>query len=162
MRHARRDYDSIQDLSNRIPVDEPVFVLRAKDKLAPIMLRIYADLCRSVSAKPNIVQAAEDWARQMDTYAIQVYGGGKVPDVDDINLVPYHVKAPEEYLNPSTHGEDPCNDGTCVSCYPPPPADMCLDCGAYPGEVHKETCANFISLVKPAAEPSDSPSKSDK
>lgn len=42
MKHARSDYDRIQD--NIIPVDEPVFLLRAQDKTAAEVVRYWAQL----------------------------------------------------------------------------------------------------------------------
>lgn len=42
MKHARKDYDRIQDPSNKIPTDEPVFLLRAQDLSAPATLRFWA------------------------------------------------------------------------------------------------------------------------
>lgn len=80
MRHARRSYQTIQDSSGRIPEDEPVFVLRAKDRVAPVVMRIYADLARAAGADPKFIETVELWSRQMETYAFSVYGGGKVPD----------------------------------------------------------------------------------
>jgi hypothetical protein len=35
MKHARADYNRIQDPDGKIPADEPVFLLRAQDLLAP-------------------------------------------------------------------------------------------------------------------------------
>ena len=34
MKHARTDYDRIQDPAGKIPADEPVFLLRAQDQTA--------------------------------------------------------------------------------------------------------------------------------
>jgi hypothetical protein len=42
MKHARPDYDDIQDPSGRIPEDEPVFLLRAQDILAPDLVAAWA------------------------------------------------------------------------------------------------------------------------
>ena len=45
MLHARKSYNErIQDSANIIPEDEPVFILRGQDKLAPVMLDIYCAL----------------------------------------------------------------------------------------------------------------------
>lgn len=43
MKHAREDYNRIQDPAGLIGEDEPVFLLRAKDQLAPDTLRFWAD-----------------------------------------------------------------------------------------------------------------------
>lgn len=42
MKHARPDYNRIQDPAGLIPEDEPVFLIRGQDKLAPQILRYYA------------------------------------------------------------------------------------------------------------------------
>lgn len=42
MKHARSDYDPIQDPRGIIPVDEPVFLLRGQDMHAAATLRLYA------------------------------------------------------------------------------------------------------------------------
>jgi hypothetical protein len=45
MEHARQDYNAIQDspLGTVINKDEPVFLLRAKDKFAPAIVREWAN-----------------------------------------------------------------------------------------------------------------------
>jgi hypothetical protein len=42
MKHAREDYNRIQDPVGKIPADEPVFLLRAQDKSAPDTVRGWA------------------------------------------------------------------------------------------------------------------------
>lgn len=45
MKFTRDDYNKrIVDKANKIPEDEPVFLLRAQDKYAPSTLRFYAKL----------------------------------------------------------------------------------------------------------------------
>jgi hypothetical protein len=67
MLHARKDYDRIQDPENKILPDEPVLVLRAKDKLFVPMCRWYAVLCdfhgrsQLSHAAHNHANAAKDW-----------------------------------------------------------------------------------------------------
>ena len=47
MKFTRDDYNRrIIDTENRIPADEPVFLLRAQDALAPDTLRFYAKLLK--------------------------------------------------------------------------------------------------------------------
>jgi hypothetical protein len=47
MKFTRDDYNRrIIDTENRIPADEPVFLLRAQDALAPDTLRYYARLLK--------------------------------------------------------------------------------------------------------------------
>ncbi len=43
MKHARPDYNRIQDPAGLIPQDEPVFLLRGQDALAPQVVRFYAE-----------------------------------------------------------------------------------------------------------------------
>lgn len=44
MRHARDDYNRIQDPEGKIPEDEPVFLLRAQDSIAAEVVRKWAEL----------------------------------------------------------------------------------------------------------------------
>jgi len=57
MKHARQDYNRIQDPENKIPMDEPVFLLRGQDRYAEEALEYYAFLCKEkapeVSRKAN-------------------------------------------------------------------------------------------------------------
>lgn len=57
MKHARADYDRIQDPAGRIPTDEPVILFRAQDRHAAAVARFYADLVESESGDPEIVAA---------------------------------------------------------------------------------------------------------
>jgi hypothetical protein len=61
MKHAREDYNRIQDPDGLIPEDEPVFLLRAQDAWAATALRIYAT---SVAAtNPELADLA--WRHSM-------------------------------------------------------------------------------------------------
>lgn len=81
MKHARSDYNAIQDQRpDGIPVDEPVFLLRAKDKLAPEAVREWAARLHHRGGDPAMVAAALRQADEMERYAHEHYGGGKVPD----------------------------------------------------------------------------------
>lgn len=42
MIHPRKDYDHIQDPKGKIPENEPVFLLRAQDKVASRVVRVWA------------------------------------------------------------------------------------------------------------------------
>jgi hypothetical protein len=57
MIHARDDYNRIQDPAGKIPADEPVFLLRAQDKLACIAVAYYAELCQQHQA-PEVAKKA--------------------------------------------------------------------------------------------------------
>ena len=65
MRHAREDYQRIQDPSGAIPADEPVFLLRAKDLAAPETLRFWADHALSLGADGSMTALAYDHAAAM-------------------------------------------------------------------------------------------------
>ncbi|MEQ1761584.1 MAG: hypothetical protein ABL984_00430 [Pyrinomonadaceae bacterium] len=44
MKHARKDYNRIQDPAGLIPEDEPVFLFRAQDRFAAKVLDHYASI----------------------------------------------------------------------------------------------------------------------
>jgi hypothetical protein len=86
MKHARKDYDRIQDPHNLIPWDEPVFLLRAKDAAAPAAVEAWADAAENAGADDKIVMAAYAQAEVMREYAKKNYSGGKVPDAPEGTL----------------------------------------------------------------------------
>jgi hypothetical protein len=65
MRHARLDYDRIQDPADKIPFDEPVFLLRGQDRLAYLAVLYYAGLVRAAGGDPEIARLSEEWALEM-------------------------------------------------------------------------------------------------
>ncbi len=67
MRHARKDYNRIQDPENKIPDDEPVFLLRGQDPLAADTVRGYAQYCEDAGLE-HMAQVCNDWADRMDEY----------------------------------------------------------------------------------------------
>lgn len=73
MKHARNDYNRIQDPENLIPEDEPVFLLRSTDRFAAKVVLHYADLIAADPLAPTesreLSQRARDWAYQMRDYA---------------------------------------------------------------------------------------------
>lgn len=77
MKHARDDYNRIQDPAGLIPDDEPVFLLRGQDKFAAETLRYYAYLVRHSRAPDmGVVLATERQANLMDAWPIH-----KEPDL---------------------------------------------------------------------------------
>ena len=76
MKHARADYDRIQDPAGKIPEDEPVFLLRAQDKFAADTLRCYAQMIGFEGADDAIIQATLEQADRMDAWPVK-----KVPDL---------------------------------------------------------------------------------
>lgn len=82
MKHARDDYNRIQDPSGLIPDEEPVFLLRAQDKLAWAAVSYYAKLAESAGSS-GIAEKATLWAEKMRTWPTQ-----KVPDLPSVESVP--------------------------------------------------------------------------
>lgn len=68
MRHARRDYDPIQDPRGIIPVDEPVFLLRGKDICVPAALQAWIKEAKVRGALPNIIESAEKHLQEIIEY----------------------------------------------------------------------------------------------
>ena len=79
MQHARKDYQRIQDPAGLIGEDEPVFLLRAKDVVAPAAVQLWADRAEQAGASPNIVRAAREQAHRMILW--QATHGSQVPDL---------------------------------------------------------------------------------
>lgn len=79
MLHARESYNRIQDPEGKIAEDEPVFLLRAKDILAPRTLLHWADRLEVEGGQIEMIQLARDHARLMLEW--QEKNGAKVPDL---------------------------------------------------------------------------------
>lgn len=79
MRHARKDYNRIQDPTFKIPVKEPVFLLRGQDKLAANIVRAYAAAAEAEGLK-DIAEISRKWADTMDEWR-NTHDGGKLPDL---------------------------------------------------------------------------------
>lgn len=80
MRSARKDYDRrIIDIDNKIPEDEPVFLLRGQDQFAPELLLLYASRLRLSNCDPKMARNVEDHAQSMITW--QKTHGSKLPDL---------------------------------------------------------------------------------
>jgi hypothetical protein len=79
MKHAREDYNRIQDPLGKIPEDEPVFLLRASDLLAPDTVRHWADALAEAGGDDNLIQLALAHANAMDLW--QAEHGFKLPDL---------------------------------------------------------------------------------
>lgn len=75
MIHARDDYNHIQDPANKIPADEPVFLLRAQDELACKAVAYYASLCEAAQA-PGIAAKARAHFDAMAAWPVK-----KIPDL---------------------------------------------------------------------------------
>lgn len=65
MLHPRLDYMRFQDPENKIPKDEPVFLLRGQDILAPELLLLWAAKLRLKGGNPRMAEKVEDHAQKM-------------------------------------------------------------------------------------------------
>ncbi len=79
MIHAREDYNRIQDPINKIAKDEPVFLLRAKDQLAPGILMKWATELINRSGDKKMAKMVTDHAVLMVEW--QEKNGCKLPDL---------------------------------------------------------------------------------
>jgi len=77
MIHAHEKFNRIQDPENKIEKDEPVFLLRAKDKLAPDTLRFWANTL-SISGNNKLADEIRNHAKNMEDW--QEKNGCKLPD----------------------------------------------------------------------------------
>lgn len=81
MKHARADYERIQDPAGLIPADEPVFLVRGQDKAAPSTLRHWAKEARRLGASSEIAGHVIDHAMAMEEW--QLTHASKVPDMPE-------------------------------------------------------------------------------
>lgn len=79
MKHARPDYNRIQDPANIIPDDEPVFLLRGKDVAAPAAIEAWCVEAKKRGAADNIIEAARKQAAAMRLYQQEYHSD--VPDM---------------------------------------------------------------------------------
>jgi len=79
MKHASSDYDRIQDPENKIPEDEPVFLLRGQDTFAPELLLRWASKLRLHQGDSNMARMVEDHAQKMIEWQNKVKV--KIPDL---------------------------------------------------------------------------------
>ena len=79
MIHAREDYNRIQDPASLIGEDEPVFLIRAKDKLMVPVLRAYADMAELAGCDADMVMIVRHHAQRTEVW--QHKNGCKTPDL---------------------------------------------------------------------------------
>jgi hypothetical protein len=68
MKHARDDYDRIQDPAGLIPEDEPVFLIRGQDQIGASTVRLWATLAELAGCDLEIVNKAKRHADKMDAW----------------------------------------------------------------------------------------------
>ena len=113
MKHVREDYSRIQDPEGLIPEDEPVFLLRGQDELAPGTLQHWADELIARGGDVKLAQAAVAHAARMIQW--QHAHGGKIPD------------APRETIdqsNDQVREKLSCNAPTVVEIDIPQPGEI--------------------------------------
>lgn len=79
MKHARSDYNRIQDPDNLIPEDEPVFLIRGKDRAGPGAIEAWANIAEAIGADIKIITTARCQAQLMRDYQSSVEN--KIPDM---------------------------------------------------------------------------------
>jgi hypothetical protein len=79
MKHAREDYNRIQDPLGLIPDDEPVFLLRGQDKLAPDLVRTWAIQLFAAGGDPVMAGMALEQSEKMQKW--QEEHKAKLPDL---------------------------------------------------------------------------------
>lgn len=79
MKHAREDYNRIQDPAGLIPDNEPVMVFRGQDIAAPAALRAYAVAASAAGASDELVLSVLKHARAMEEWQRLV--ARKTPDL---------------------------------------------------------------------------------
>jgi hypothetical protein len=70
MQHARPDYNRIQDPENKIPKNEPVFLLRGQDVSAPDAVEAWADANQRNGGDPDLTRKARAQAQRMRDWQI--------------------------------------------------------------------------------------------
>lgn len=79
MKHARPDYNRIQDPSGKIPETEPVFLIRGQDLAAIPVLRYYILTAIKVGADQSLIDAVYRHIKEMEKWQAKV--ARKTPDL---------------------------------------------------------------------------------
>ncbi len=79
MKHAREDYNRIQDPLGLIPDDEPVFLVRGQDILAPYLLRSWAIQLLDKGGSGVMAEMVMKWSKEMEKW--QKEHKAKLPDL---------------------------------------------------------------------------------
>lgn len=90
MKHAREDYNRIQDPANLIPENEPVFLFRAQDKFAVIALEAYVEALGKEITK-IMVTTREDYEGQVQQLSDLAFQTSK--QIEEFQKWP-HKKSP--------------------------------------------------------------------
>lgn len=87
MRHARADYERIQDPAGLIPADEPVFLIRGQDVVGADAVAAWANLHERAGGDPSVAAMARRHAAAMDAW-------GKKKHADVPSVEPQQAPAP--------------------------------------------------------------------
>lgn len=80
MKHARADYDHLQDSEKKIPEHEPVFLIRGQDILAIPMLKYYLRIAKQTAGiRPDLLESVQKHIRRMEVWQEDVKA--KIPDL---------------------------------------------------------------------------------
>ena len=81
MKHNNKKFESIQEQgkTNRIPKDEPVFLIRGQDKLGPMILESYATAYELAGGHPSITAGVRAQAFKMREWQART-GTSKIAD----------------------------------------------------------------------------------
>lgn len=79
MKHARSDYNHIQDPSGKIPKDEPVFLIRGQDLAAVPVLRYYIMTAIKVGAKQDLIDVVYNHIKEIERWQHLI--ARKTPDL---------------------------------------------------------------------------------
>lgn len=96
MKHARPDYDRLQDPAGLIPEDEPVFLIRGQDKNGPAAVRAYAWIHQRNGGSYELGALAAAHADRMEAW--QREHGSKLADLPaaDAATAPTPTTSPTE------------------------------------------------------------------
>lgn len=79
MKHAREDYNRIQDPANLIPDDEPVFLVRAQDLCSVATVQRWIDMAELSGVSPEMIAKVVKLRNDMEAWQLQ--RKVKIPDL---------------------------------------------------------------------------------
>lgn len=88
MKHARPDYERIQDPAGLIPADEPVMIFRAQDMFAVAALCAYRSKLAVNLVDPHLIAAIDEQIKRFDAWPKK-----KVPDLPPPPAVHRDIRA---------------------------------------------------------------------
>lgn len=110
MLHPRKDYEHIQDPSGKIPANEPVFLLRAQDKVAARTVRAWADYNVDAGGDPALSKTAREYADKMDAWPVK-----KLADLPTEQPAEQAAEQPAEQAAENVAKPESKSDGGVVS-----------------------------------------------